>query len=86
MADNFSEYQVGLGDPYENGAAITPHDSNDLSNTTRAIYIGSTGDLKVDLVGGDTVTLASVPVGVIRLRATRVYSTGTTASDLVALY
>lgn len=86
MADSFEEHQVGLGSPYENGAAITPADDADLANATRAIYVGGTGHLKVTMVGGDTVTLNSVPVGVIALRATRVFSTGTGATNLVGLY
>lgn len=84
--DNFSEYSPGLDSPYENAFAITPHDTNDLAYATRALYVGVTGTLKVDLVGGDTVTLTALPVGVIRLRATRVYDTGTDASGLIGLY
>jgi len=84
--DTFAENEAGLGSPYENGAAITPADDADLANATRAIYVGVTGHLKATLVGGTTVTLNNVPVGVIWLRATRVWSTGTVASSLVALY
>ena len=86
MADAFSENEAGLDSPYENGAAITPADDADLTNATRAIYVGVTGHLKATLVGGDTVTLSNVPVGLIALRAERVWSTGTTASSLVGLY
>lgn len=86
MADEFSEFQTGLRDPAEHAFAITPNDSANLSKTTRAIYVGGTGDLKVTLSGGDTVVFASVPVGVLWIRAQKVFATGTSATNLIGLY
>jgi len=86
MTDYFSEYRAGLRDPLENAFAITPNDSADLSYTTRAIYVGGSGNVKATLVGGDTVTFSSVPVGVLWIRATKVFATGTTATNLLGLY
>lgn len=51
----------------------------------RALYIGVSGDVKVDLVKGGTVTLKSVPVGVLQIQPAKIYKTGTTATNLVAL-
>lgn len=87
MTDNFSEFITGLGDPLESGAAITPHDTNDLANTTRAIYVGVTGDIKVDLLGtGTAVVFTAVPVGLYWLRCTRIYATDTDATNIVGLW
>lgn len=87
MADEFSEFQPGLESPMENGFSITPHDTNDLDYTTRGLYVGVSGHVKVDLAGGDTVTLNSMAAGVVHLlRVTRVYSTGTAATGIVGLY
>lgn len=67
--------------------AITPADGADLPNpATKGIWVGGTGAIKVDMVGGDTVTFNSVPVGLFRIQAKRVYATGTTATNLVALF
>lgn len=71
--------------PYFHAAAVSPDDSNDLSHVTRALMIGVAGDLKVTTAGGETVTL-SVPAGELRIRAVRVFSTGTTASNITAMW
>ena len=73
--------------PITKAAAVTPSDTTDLTAPTRAIYIGGAGNLKIDTLGGDTVTLNALAVGVIHwVQVKRVYSTGTTATNIVALY
>lgn len=73
-------------DPAKHAAVITPNDSADLAATTRGIYVGSSGDLAVITVSGDTVTFPNVPGGAIfPICVTRVLATGTTANNLVAL-
>jgi len=54
--------------------------------TTRAIYVGTSGNIRVQTADGQDVTFANVPVGVFPLQVEKVYSTSTTASDLIALY
>jgi hypothetical protein len=57
------------------------------SGPRRRLYVGGTGDVKVDLVGGETaVTFKTVPVGFLDVHVTKVYRTGTTATNLVALW
>ena len=73
--------------PAENAAAVTPHDSNDLTNVARALYIGGTGNVKVDTAAGDTVIFYAAPVGaIIPVRVKRVYSTGTTATNITSIF
>ena len=70
------------------GANITPNDTNLLARITRSIYVGGAGAVAVTLAGdGTTVTtFSAVPVGtVLPVAATRVMSTGTTATLLVGL-
>jgi len=87
MTDNFSTFTHGVSAPAEGAADITPNDSADLSITTRGIYVGASGDLKVDTAGGDTVTFVDIAAGVIHpIRVQRVYSTGTTATDIIGVY
>ena len=72
---------------YTTAIAITPSDAtNFTSGACDAIYVGGAGAV-VAIVGGAAVTFAAVPVGTtLRVSATRVNSTSTTATNLVALY
>lgn len=73
-------------EPARSAAEVTFNDSS-LINPTRAIYVGSTGNVKVDFVDGTTVTFSSVSAGtLLPIRVNKIYSTGTTATDIIALY
>ncbi len=63
---------------------VSPSDTEDLANIGM-LYIGTTGDVKVDSARGDTVTLKNVPSGTWLnfCRVRRVYDTGTTADHIV---
>jgi len=79
--------QAGYGQPAVQGFAIAPDNNTDLQYTTRAVWVGGAGAVKVTLAGGDTVTLSGVTAGtLLPLRVTRVFSTGTDATLLVGLY
>ena len=88
MADPFAGMSETLDSPYMDGAAVTPSDSADLAGgTTKGIYVGGAGALKVTTARGTELTFAAVPAGTtIRIRVTRVWSTGTAATSIVALY
>jgi nitrogen fixation protein len=83
-----SEYDaLNLMTPADGAAAITPHDTNLLTVTTRAVYVGGAGDLAVVMFNGDEVTFPAVPAGtVLPVRAKKVKATGTTATSLVGMY
>lgn len=70
------------------GVAITPNDGAEMAYITRGIYVGGAGDVTVvfaDVAG--SVTLKAVPGGtVLPISVRQVMATGTTASNLVALY
>lgn len=74
--------------PAIHAVAITPSDATDLTNGTRGLYVGVTGNVKVDMLGGDTaITFVGLAAGVVHpLRVSRVYSTGTTATSIVGVY
>lgn len=66
---------------------VTPHDSNALAKTTRALYVGGAGNLKVTMRDGSTPTFTAVPAGLLLpISVTHVWSTGTTATAIVGLY
>ena len=73
--------------PGEGAAAVTPNDSTDLTTIARALYVGGAGNVKIDAADGSTVTFSGVLAGsILPVRAARVYSTGTTATNIVAIY
>lgn len=77
-------------------AAVTPSDTvnipslsseSGIPNRGCVLYIGTGGDLTVLTVGGDEVTFTNFQDGsFLPVQVVRVYSTGTTASDIIALW
>lgn len=74
-----------VSDPARYGAAVTPSNVTDLAAPTRALYIGGTGTLSVEMRNG-TVNFTAVAVGILPIQVTRVNSTGTSATNIVALW
>lgn len=86
MTDRFAHTANSLSSPATHAFAITPADTADLPETTRAIFVGSEGSLALRMQSGALVTLAGIPQGtLLPLRADRILATGTTASSLVGL-
>ena len=67
--------------------AVTPHNSNDLAYTTKALFIGTGGNIVV-LAEDDTVavTLKVTDGQILPVRAKRVLETNTTATGIVGMY
>lgn len=65
--------------------AITPADSA-LKQPARALYVGGSGNVRIkDGAGGD-VTFVNVASGtILPVMATQVYSTNTTATNIIGL-
>lgn len=87
-----------IKDPFESAAdspiapsefcfAIEPSDTAGLMQATKAIYVGGGGDVTVRTVRADAdVTFRNVPSGsILDIRVNAVRSSGTSATDLVAL-
>ena len=86
MTDRYSDHASNLVSPAAGGYAIVPHDSHAVPEVTRAVYVGSGGNLVVELAWGATLTFANLPSGaLLPIRVNRVL-TATTASSLVGLY
>ncbi len=75
-------------------AAVTPSDTTNIPSVSGGtndegciLYIGGTGNVKVRTIGGDDVVFAAVPAGTtLQVRVLRVFSTGTAATNIVALW
>jgi hypothetical protein len=64
---------------------ITAADS-DLATPVRAFYVGTGGNVKVTTTNGDEVTFSNVATGtILPVSVKRIWSTGTTASNIVGL-
>lgn len=71
----------------KNAFEIIPDDATDLPHETIAVYIGFDGDLKVDLISGETITMYNLAAGAWHpIAAKKVYATGTTATYILGAY
>jgi hypothetical protein len=84
--DDYASLFASPAGPCRRAAAVTPSDSADLANVSRALYVGVSGDVVVITQGGDTVTFKAAPVGVLPIAVSRVKSTGTAATNILALW
>lgn len=73
--------------------SVTPSNTVNISEGTEApksgsvLYIGTGGDLKVLTVGNDEITFTNIQDGsFLPVQVLRVFATGTTASNIIALW
>jgi len=73
--------------PAGDAEVVTPHDTNNLAKTSRALYVGVGGDVSVEMAQtGSAIVFTGVLAGtVLPIRITRVNATATTATNMVAL-
>jgi len=65
--------------------AITPNDDTEITRT-RALYVGTSGDVKVTMANGAIVTFSSLAAGIVHpISVIKVWSTDTDAEDIVGL-
>ena len=70
---------------FVNGDTIDGH--ADQPHSCRAVYVGTTGDLKVTMSQGGTVVFHGVVAGsMLPIQCNQVHATGTTATNIVALF
>ena len=87
IVDSFSNQKTYTSDPLTSAVVVSPSDSADLSYTTRAVYIGTTGNMKVTMQDSGTVLFTGIPAGTtLPIRVSRIWSTTTTASTILALW
>ena len=77
-------------------AAVTPSNTVDIpsvstqdgsGNNGCVLYVGGFGDVRVLTAGGDDVTFVGINGGTfVPVQVLRVYSTNTTATDIVAMW
>lgn len=78
-------------------AAVTPSDTVDIpsvstdpgagKNNGCVLFVGGAGNIKVKTIGGDEVTFNGINTGAfIPVQVVRVFATGTTATNILALW
>lgn len=73
--------------PARGAFEITPSDTVNLPRITRGIYVGGAGNIHVLMENGSDATFNSVSAGAVYpLCVVKVYSTGTTATNMVGMY
>ncbi len=76
-----------LTEPSGHQVAVTPSDSVNLEAMTRGIYIGGAGNLAYYSALGDEITLTGVLAGtLLPFRVYRILSSGTTATNITAIF
>lgn len=74
---------------------VTPSDTlnipssspDGVPNAGNVLYVGTGGDLKVTTVAGDDVTFVNIQGGsFLPIQVVKVWNTGTTADDILALW
>jgi hypothetical protein len=85
MADEWRHRATAMADPAFRYSAVTPHDSNNLAIDARAIWVGTRGNVVCVSTDGDVATFLNVE-GLLPVSARRINATGTTASNIVALW
>lgn len=72
--------------PYVRAIEITPSDAT-VYPASRGIYVGGTGNLRIELLDGSIATFGNIAAGVVhQLEVVRVFATGTTATGVRLLY
>jgi hypothetical protein len=70
--------------PAGDGAPVTPSDTVDLPSPSRRLWIGGAGNVKINTLAGNPLTYTGVAAGTyLQMRASRVFATGTTATNIV---
>lgn len=82
--DSNTELTLSGGVTLASGASYTIYASPETSGCV--IYVGTAGDLKVKMASGDIVTFTSIPAGFQPIHVLQVYSTGTSADNIIALW
>lgn len=74
--------------PAIDAVSVVPSDTVDLSpGVARALYVGVGGNIQITTASGTVIVFVAVVAGtILPIFIKRVWATGTTATNLVALY
>lgn len=87
MTDPFGLFTDSVTAPARQAFPITPDDNAQLATFTKALYVGTGGNVTLRTIGSDAdVTFVNVQNGTfLDVRCNAIKASGTTASDIVGL-
>lgn len=84
---NFSGRAQSINGPAQRILSVVPSDVSDLTDgLARSIFIGGAGTVRIVDDSGNVTDIVSAAHQYHPLRVRRILATGTTATDIVALY
>lgn len=86
ILDAFQGYSPNTQSPVTHAVSVVPDDAIDLGHLTRALYVGTGGDVRVTLADGGTLTFVNMVQGWHPIRVSRIWASGTTADHLVGCW
>lgn len=86
MPDDFSAHATGLTSPGKRTVAVTPSDGVDLAKQPRGIVGETDGLVKMTYDDGSTDTVPLAGKIIHPLRPVRIWATGTTMTNIHAVY
>ncbi len=88
MSRHYQE-AIKMQAPWPNAAAVTPNDSADLPYPASALLVSGPDVLKITTQGGQTLVISAAMVTLfplLEIAVARVWATGTSATDIVAVW
>lgn len=90
MSDRFTKQYTNIDSIAYDGFSITPSDSTVFAQPTRAIYVGESGNLHVEMVSYDgsntELTFVGAAAGsILPIRVQKVFA-DSTANSIIGLY
>ncbi len=86
-SDEFAGRDDGITASARGGAVVTKSDTVNLTKVTKGLYVGGAGDVTAVMQDSTVLLFSAVPAGtILPIRASRVNSTGTTATLMTAIW
>ncbi len=85
--DKHIQVPMQIGDPARSAEVVTKSDTTEFSTVTRAVFVGGAGNISFLMADGTTCVFTGITAGtILPVRARRINSTNTTATNMVAMW
>jgi hypothetical protein len=84
--DVYKDRVLSINAPARKAVAVTPSDTADLASVPRSLFIGVDGDIAVIMADDTASVILKNATGMLPIMVKRVLATGTTATNIIAVY